>query len=209
MTLQQIERMRDVARNYRQANKEKIAAYGRRWAEANRAKRVATARAWQKSNPDKLAIIARRYRLNNLDTVRAAQRRYRLENPDKVRAGKARWRQKRRAAQAIERQKKEEALIRSRLQMLSEHPLSSAEQLALYRSIEALLPRYYVPDSRSEIANMAFIAVYEGRLPMGPSYEDLRPIIAAQRREYFGAWDLSLDAIDGYGRSLGTKLGVY
>jgi len=194
MTAEQIAAMREYGRRYRLANKEKIAAAGKVWAQANRAKRVATAIAWQKRNPEKLKAIARRYSQNHREKIRAYQR-----------INKPLWR----AARRQKRLEKEREVVAARVKALGNKPLSSIEQLSLYRLIEAILPRSIPFDARTEIANMAFIAVYEGRLPINPQFTDLVPIIAAQRREYFGKWDLSLDAVGQNGRTLGQRLGVY
>ena len=88
---------RSLARKYRDANLQKVLAYGDQWREANREYSREYIRNWQESNRNKTRELTRQYRKANPDKVRETNLKWQEANPEKVKASLAKRTQTRRA----------------------------------------------------------------------------------------------------------------
>ena len=77
---------------YREANKEEKVAYDKVYYEANKERRSATKRTWYAANKEKDAAYKRAYREANKENLVAKEKAYREANPDRVNAYSSRRR---------------------------------------------------------------------------------------------------------------------
>lgn len=80
------------SQEYRENNKERVAAVKKTWYENNKEKRAATMKKWQENNREKCAAAVKKYRKNNKEKVAAAKKKWYKDNPDKVNAYAAKYR---------------------------------------------------------------------------------------------------------------------
>ena len=77
---------------YREANKEEKVAYDKVYYEANKERRSATKRTWYAANKEKDAAYKRAYREANKEKLAAKEKAYREANPDRINAYSSRRR---------------------------------------------------------------------------------------------------------------------
>lgn len=82
----------EYKRQWREANKDKIAEYQRQWREANPDKKAEYERRYYQANKDKKSEYERQYREANPDKIAERQRRWREANRDKKAATQAKRR---------------------------------------------------------------------------------------------------------------------
>jgi hypothetical protein len=80
-------------REYRQENKEKLAAKDRKYRQENKEKVAAYHREYRQENKEKLAAKDRKYRQENKEKVAANKREYRQENKEEIAAYQREYRQ--------------------------------------------------------------------------------------------------------------------
>jgi len=80
-------------REYRQNNKEKIAAKDRKYYQNNKEKIIDNKREYRQNNKEKIAAKDRKYYQNNKEKIIAKDRKYRQENKEKVAAYQREYRQ--------------------------------------------------------------------------------------------------------------------
>ena len=85
------------ARKYRDANLEKVLAYGEKWREANRKYCLQYARNWQEANREKTRELARQYRKNNPEKIKQSKSNWEKSNPEKHKTISVKRTQNRRA----------------------------------------------------------------------------------------------------------------
>jgi hypothetical protein len=85
------------SRKHREANLEKILAYGEQWREANREYCRQYAQNWQEANRDQTRELARQYRKDNPEKIKQSKINWEKSNPEKHKAISVKRRQNRRA----------------------------------------------------------------------------------------------------------------
>ena len=81
------------AKVYREANKEKIAAYKKAWREANKKRLSAQAKTWRESNKEIKAAMDKAYREANKEKIAAYQKAWREANKERLSAQAKTWRE--------------------------------------------------------------------------------------------------------------------
>lgn len=92
-----VERKRQMDRDYAAANRESAKEKTRAWTAANRERKRAADRAYQAANGQRIAEQAALYRAQNRDKIQTRKESYRAENRQRIRQQNKEWRQKNKA----------------------------------------------------------------------------------------------------------------